>query len=177
MLDITHSNQYQVLAQVGKIKSHFAQSAMDNIAELYDLHRFESATDILEFINALWAGNKYHFPLPESVEGGVHSPNPTQGESKAANNWQGSIYFLMGPIPRMFHIKFYHCGNNRGMYADRFDDSMIYNKEGHIPSPLIMLTCTALRHAFLEWQMKNGVHPKASKSKLNADRLDSLKLL
>ena len=42
MLDITHSNQYQVQAQVNKVKSHFIQSARDNIAELYDLHRIES---------------------------------------------------------------------------------------------------------------------------------------
>jgi hypothetical protein len=49
---------------------------------------------------------------------------------------------------------------------------MIDNKEGHIPSPLIMFTCTVLRHALLEWQKNNGVHPKASKSKLKADRPD-----
>jgi len=41
-----------------------------------------------------------------------------------------------------------------------------------IPSPLIMFTCTALRHALLEWQKNKGVHPKASKSKLKADRPD-----
>jgi len=49
---------------------------------------------------------------------------------------------------------------------------MIDDKDGHIPSPLIMLTCTALRHALLEWQKNKGVHPKASKSKLKADRPD-----
>jgi hypothetical protein len=49
---------------------------------------------------------------------------------------------------------------------------MINDKDGHIPSALIMFTCTALRHALLEWQKNNGVHPKASKSKLNADRPD-----
>jgi len=49
---------------------------------------------------------------------------------------------------------------------------MTGDKDGHIPSPLIMFTCTALRHALLEWQKKKGVHPKASKSKLNADRPD-----
>jgi len=35
-----------------------------------------------------------------------------------------------------------------------------------------MFTCTALRHALLEWQKNKGVHPKASKSKLKADRPD-----
>ena len=49
---------------------------------------------------------------------------------------------------------------------------MINDKDGHIPSPLIMFTCTALRHALLEWQKNKGVHPKASKSKLKADRPD-----
>jgi len=49
---------------------------------------------------------------------------------------------------------------------------MIDDKDGHIPSPLIMFTCTALRHALLEWQKNKGVHPKASKSKLRVDRPD-----
>jgi len=49
---------------------------------------------------------------------------------------------------------------------------MINDKDGHIPSPLIMCTCTALRHALVEWQKNKGVHPKASKSKLKADRPD-----
>jgi hypothetical protein len=59
---------------------------------------------------------------------------------------------------------------NRGKYADGFYNSMIEDKDGYIPSPLIMFTCTVLRHALLEWQQNKGLHPKASKSKLNADR-------
>jgi len=51
---------------------------------------------------------------------------------------------------------------------------MIDDKDGHIPLPLIMFTCTALRHALLEWQKNKGVHPKASKSQLKADRPDRL---
>jgi hypothetical protein len=51
---------------------------------------------------------------------------------------------------------------------------MINAKDGHIPSPLNMFTCTALRHAPLQWQKNKGVHPKASKSKLKADRPDRL---
>jgi len=72
----------------------------------------------------------------------------------------------------MIHIKLYHHANNHGKYADGFYNSMINDKDGHIPSPLIMFTCTALRHALLEWQKNQGVHPKASKSKLKADRPD-----
>jgi len=49
---------------------------------------------------------------------------------------------------------------------------MINDKDCHIPSPLIMFTCTALRHALLEWQKNKGVYPKASNSKLKADRPD-----
>jgi len=47
---------------------------------------------------------------------------------------------------------------------------MINDKDGHIPSPQIMFTYTTLRHALLEWQKNKSVNPKASKSKLKADR-------
>jgi hypothetical protein len=70
------------------------------------------------------------------------------------------------------YIKFYHRANNRGKCADGFYNFMINDKDGHIPLPLIMFTCTALRHALLEWQKNKGVHPKVSKSKLEADRPD-----
>jgi hypothetical protein len=49
---------------------------------------------------------------------------------------------------------------------------MIHDKDGQIPSPLIMFTCTTLRHALLEWQKNTGVHLRASKSKMNSDRPD-----
>jgi hypothetical protein len=70
------------------------------------------------------------------------------------------------------YIEFYHWANNRGKYTDGLFNSLINDKEGHIPSPQIMCTSTALRHAILEWQKNKGVHPKASKSKLKADRPD-----
>ena len=84
-LDITRSNWYQVRAHVDMVKSQFIQSARDNIAELYDLHHFESNAERLEFIDSLLADNKYLFPLAERAEGGVCGPNPTQRVSKAAN--------------------------------------------------------------------------------------------
>jgi hypothetical protein len=84
-LDITRSNWYQIRAQVDMVKSHFTQSARGNIAELYDLHRFESTAERLEFIDSLLADNKYLFPIAERVEGGVCGPNATRRESKAAN--------------------------------------------------------------------------------------------
>jgi hypothetical protein len=62
-----------------------------------------------------------------------------------------------------------HLANNRGKYADGFYNYMIDDKDGHIPWPLIMFTCPALRYALLEWQKNIGVHPKASNSKLKAD--------
>jgi len=91
---------------------------------------------------------------------------------KLLTNGQCTLYFLAEAIPRCIYIKFYHQANNRGKYADVLYNSMIDNKDGHIPSPLIMFTCTALRHALLEWQKNKGVHPKASKSKLKADKPD-----
>jgi hypothetical protein len=51
---------------------------------------------------------------------------------------------------------------------------MINGKDSHIPSPLLMFTPTALRHALLEWQKNKDVYLKASKSKLIADRPDHL---
>jgi len=98
-LDITRSNRYQVRAQVDKVKSHFIQSARENIAELYDLHRFESAADRLEFIDSLVADNKYLFAIAEHVEGGVRGTNPTQRESKAANKWLTSTLLPGGSNP------------------------------------------------------------------------------
>jgi hypothetical protein len=49
---------------------------------------------------------------------------------------------------------------------------MINDKDGHIPLTLLMLKCTGLQHVLLEWQKNEGVHPKACKSKLKADKPD-----
>jgi hypothetical protein len=89
-LDITRSSQSQIRAQVDMVTSHFTESATDNIAEVSDLHRFESAAERLEFIDSLLADNKYRFPIAEHVEGGVRDPNPMQRGSKAANEWLAS---------------------------------------------------------------------------------------
>jgi len=91
---------------------------------------------------------------------------------KLQTNGQRRLYFLAEAIPGLINIKFYHCTNIRGKYAAEFYNSLIANKDGHIPSPLIILTCIRLRQALLKWQMNNGVHPKASKSKLKLDRPD-----
>jgi len=101
-VDVRRSNRYQVGAPVDKVKSHFIQSARDDIAELYDLHRFESAVDRLEFINSLLADNKYLFPVAEHVEGGVRGPNPTQRESKADNERLASTLFPAGGNPAVY---------------------------------------------------------------------------
>ena len=87
-------------------------------------------------------------------------------------NSQHPLYFLAEAIPGFIYIKFYHWANNCGKYADGFYNCMIDDKDGYIPSPLIMFTCTALRDALLQWQNNKGVHPKPSKSKLNVDRPD-----
>jgi len=98
-VDITHSNWYQVRAQVHKVKSHFIQSVRDNIAELYDLHCIEPAAERVEFIDSLLADNKYHFPVAEHVEGAVRGPHPTQRESKVDNQWLESILLPGGSNP------------------------------------------------------------------------------
>jgi len=69
------------------------------MAELYTLHCFESDTELLEFVDSLLADNKYHFPLAECMEGGVHSANPTQSESRAANEWPTSRLLPCGSDP------------------------------------------------------------------------------
>jgi hypothetical protein len=70
------------------------------------------------------------------------------------------------------YIKFYHWAYNHSKYADGFYNSMIDDKDGHMPSPLIMFTCTALLHPVLQWQKNEDVYPKSSKSKLKADKPD-----
>ena len=105
----------------------------------------------------------------------VYAAQIQQRESqKLLKNGQRPLYFLSKPIPWFIYIKFYHRANNRGKYADGLYHAMINDKDGHIPSPLILFTCTALRHALLEWQKNKGVHPKVSKSKLKANRADRL---
>jgi len=101
-VDSTRSNRYQVGAQVDKVKSHFIQSARDNIAELYDLHHFESAAEHLEFIDSLLADNMYLFPAAERVDGGVRGPNPTQRELKADNEWLASTLFPARGNPTVY---------------------------------------------------------------------------
>jgi hypothetical protein len=101
-LDITGSNRYQVCAQVDTVKSHFIQSARDIIAELYDLHRFESNAEGLEFIDSLLANNKYLFPVAERVEVGVRGPNPTQRVSTAANELPVSTVLPGGSNPTVY---------------------------------------------------------------------------
>jgi len=101
-LDITRSNLYQDRAQVDKVQSHCIQSTRDDIADLYELHRLESTAERLEFIDSLLADNKYLFPIAERVEGGVHSPNATQRESKAATEWLPSTLLSGGNNPAVY---------------------------------------------------------------------------
>jgi len=46
------------------------------------------------------------------------------------------------------------------------------DKDSHIPSPLIMFTCTAFCDALVEWQTNKDIYPKASKPKLIEQRPD-----
>jgi len=103
-LDITHSNRDQVGAHVDMVQYHFIQSARDNIAEHYELHCFESDAEYLEFIDSLLADNKYHFPVRERMEGGVCSPNATEKQSKAANEWPVATVLPGGSNPAV-HLR------------------------------------------------------------------------
>jgi hypothetical protein len=84
-------------------------------------------------------------------------------------NGQYPLYSLAEAIPQLLYIKFYNWVNTHGNYADGLYNSMLDDKDGHIPSPLIIFTCTASGHALLEWQMNKGVHANAFKSNLQAD--------
>jgi hypothetical protein len=101
-LDITRSNRYQVHTQLDKVESHFIQSARNNLAELYDLHYIESAAERLEFIDSLLADNKDLIPVAERVEGDVRGQNPTQRESKAANEWPVSTLLPVVSNPAVY---------------------------------------------------------------------------
>jgi hypothetical protein len=81
------------------VKSNLIHSTKDNIAELYNLHHFESAAEHMEFIDSHLAYNKYLVPVAEHVEGGVHGPNPMHRELKAANKWPASTVLPGGSNP------------------------------------------------------------------------------
>jgi hypothetical protein len=91
---------------------------------------------------------------------------------KLLTNGQSPLYFLAGAILGFIYIKFYLQANTRSKFADGFHNSVIDDQNGHIPSPLISFTYAALHHTLLEWQKNNGVHPKASQSKLKSGRPD-----
>jgi hypothetical protein len=93
-LDIEQSNQYKVRAEVNKIKTHFTQSANDNIAKRYDLHRIEFDAERLQFSHSLLADNTYLLLVAEHVEDGVHGPNPMLRELQAVNQWPVSTLLL-----------------------------------------------------------------------------------
>jgi len=172
MLHNTRSNWYQVHAQVNKVKSHFIQSARDNIAEQYDRRRFESASEHVEYIDYLPPDIRYLCPVADHVGVGVCGPNAMQRVSKDGNQWPVSIYFLAEEILWLIYVKLNHPANNHPNYADGFYNCKIDDNDSHIQSPRNIFTCTALRHALLEWQRDKGIHPKDSKSKLKADQPD-----
>jgi len=80
--------------------------------------------------------------------------------------------FLAEAITRFINIKCYHRANIHSKYADGLYTSPIKDKDGHIPSPVMIFTCYALCHALLKWQKNKDIQRKASKSKLIAERPD-----
>jgi len=64
-------------------------------------------------------------------------------------NAQRPLYILVVVIPGYIDIKLYHQVNNVSRYADGYHHSIIDNMDGQILPPLIMYTCTVLRHTIL----------------------------
>jgi len=140
-LDITHSNLYQVRAQLNNVTSNFNQSAWDNIGEPYGLHGFESDAEHFEFMDSLVADNNIFFLL-QSMWKVLYVVQIQRRECrKLLRNGQHPLYPLVETILRFICIKFYPGANSRTKQADGFYNSMIDDKEGHIPSPRTMFTC------------------------------------
>jgi len=78
-------------------------------------------------------------------------------------NSQHPDYFFVEAIMRVVNIEFFHWASNHSKFADGVFNSRIDDKDGHIPSPLIIVTCAQSLLAPLEWQTNTGVHLKASK--------------
>jgi hypothetical protein len=106
------------------------------------------------------------------VEGGVRSPNPLQTELKPPTNGQHPLYILAEVKWWYIYTTFHHQVNISSEFADRFCNSMIDDKDSHIPLPQIIFSFPMLSHAFLDWLKNNSVHRKASKSKLKSGRPD-----
>jgi hypothetical protein len=85
-----------------RFQSHLIQSARNNIADRYDLHRFESAAERLQFLDSFLAENKYLFPVAECVEGRVCGPNSMQRELKTDNKWLASTSLPRGSNPAVY---------------------------------------------------------------------------
>ena len=94
------------------VKSYVIKSAKDNIAELYDLHYFESTAEHLEFSNSLLADNMYLFCVAERKVGGVRGPNLTQRESKPANEWVAPTLVPGGSNPAVYLHKILSLGES-----------------------------------------------------------------
>jgi len=88
---------------------------------------------------------------------------------KLQTNLQHSLHFWLKVNKLLVYIKFYDQANNCGRCMDGFYHIMINHKDSHIPSPLIMCTCIALRNCLLGWQMNKHVHLKTSNSKWKED--------
>jgi len=117
-LDITLSICHHVRAHVAKGKSHFIQSASDDIAVIYDLHHFESDAERLEVIDSLQADDKYLLPVAECSKVVYQVQIQRRKYRKRLTNAQRPLCFLVKAIPEFICIQFYHRVNNRGKYVD-----------------------------------------------------------
>jgi len=88
------------------VKSTLLQSATDNTAEHYNLHRCESAAQHLEFIDSILPNNKELCPAAQCRKSAVCGPKPKHRQSKAANECRASMYIpgAGNPAAYVHHI-------------------------------------------------------------------------
>ena len=83
------------------------------------------------------------FFLSQSMWMVVYAVQIQRRESqKLLTNGQHTLHSLAEAIPRLIYIIFHHWANKHSKYGDGFYNSLIDNKDSHIPSPLTMFTCT-----------------------------------
>jgi len=75
-----------------------------------------------------------------------------KGCRKLLTNGQHPLDFRADSILQLIYIKLNHRANNHYKYTDVLYNCIIDHNDGHIPSPLIMFSSTALHHALLQWQ-------------------------
>jgi len=167
------TNWYPIRAQVNMFKSQSFPSAQGKIAEYNDVHCSESDADHLEFMHSRQVDNQYISPAAENVDVVYTVHNVGRESRKPHTTSQRPLYIQVQAIRGYIYLKLTHQVNSWSQLAYGLYNCMIDDNDGHIPLPLVMFTCTTMRHALQKWKQNNGVPVKASKSMQKSDRLES----